>query len=55
VAEAPAPPQAVEKSLAGEGLLADVVVTKYVDHTPLHRLSGVFAREGIDLPRSTFA
>jgi transposase len=29
------------------------VVTKYVDHTPLHRLSGIFARERIDLPRST--
>jgi transposase len=53
VVEAPAPPQAVEKSLAAEGLLAHVVVTKYVDHTPLHRLSGIFARERIDLPRST--
>jgi hypothetical protein len=30
-----------------------VVVSKYVDHTPLHRLSGIFAREGLDLPRST--
>jgi len=53
VVEAPAPPQAVEKSLAGEGLLAHVVVSKYVDHLPLHRLEGIFARQGIDLPRST--
>jgi transposase len=53
VIEAPAPPQAVEKSLAGEGLLAHVVVSKYVDHLPLHRLEGIFARERIDLPRST--
>lgn len=53
VVEAPAPPQALEKSLAGEGLLAHVVVSKYVDHLPLHRLEGIFAREGIDLPRST--
>lgn len=53
VVEAPAPPQAVEKSLAGEGLLAHVVVSKYVDHLPLHRLEGIFARDGIDLPRST--
>src|SRR6266568_3243923 len=53
VVEAPAPPQAVEKSLAGEGLLAHVVVAKYVDHLPLHRLEGIFAREGIDLSRST--
>lgn len=34
IVEAPAPPQAVEKSLAGEGLLAHVVVTKYVDPPP---------------------
>jgi transposase len=53
VVEAPAPPQAVEKSLAGEGLLAHVIVSKYVDHLPLHRLEGIFAREGIDLRRST--
>jgi transposase len=53
VVEAPAPPQAIEKSLAGEGLLAHVVVAKYVDHTPLHRLSGIFAREGVDLARAT--
>ncbi len=53
VVEALAPPQAVEKSLAGEGLLAHVVVSKYVDHLPLHRLEGIFAREGLDLPRST--
>jgi transposase len=53
VVEAPAPPQAVEKSLAAEGLLAHVIVSKYVDHLPLHRLEGIFARERIDLPRST--
>jgi transposase len=35
VTEAPAPPQAVERSLATEGLLAHVVVSKYVDHLPL--------------------
>lgn len=53
VVEAPAPPQAVDRSLAGEGLLAHVIVSKYVDHLPLHRLDGIFAREGIDLSRST--
>ena len=53
VVEAPAPPQAVEKSLAGEGLLAHLVVSKYVDHLPLYRLEGIFAREGIDLARTT--
>jgi transposase len=53
VVEAPAPPQAVEKSLAGEGLLAHVVVSKYVDHLPLHRLAGIFGRDGVDLSRAT--
>lgn len=46
VVEAPLPPQAIEKSLAGEGLLAHLVISKYVDHLPLHRLEGIFAREG---------
>jgi len=53
VTEAPASPQAVEKSLAAEGLLAHVVVSKYVDHLPLHRLAGIFARHGVDLSRTT--
>jgi transposase len=53
VVEAPAPPQAIEKSLAAEGLLAHVIVSKYQDHLPLYRLERIFAREGIDLPRST--
>ena len=53
VVEAPAPPQAIEKALAAEGLLAHVVVAKYVDHLPLYRLEHIFLREGVDLSRST--
>ncbi|HXF45445.1 MAG TPA: IS66 family transposase [Burkholderiaceae bacterium] len=53
VVEAPAPPQAIEKSLASEGLLAHIVVSKYVDHLPLYRLEQIFARERIDLSRTT--
>jgi transposase len=53
VIEAPAPPQAIEKALAGEGLLAHIVVSKYVDHLPLYRLEQIFAREKIDLSRTT--
>ncbi|HEV3214090.1 MAG TPA: IS66 family transposase [Vicinamibacterales bacterium] len=53
VVEAPAPPQAVEKSLAGEGLLAHVVVSKYLDHLPLYRLERIFLRQGVDLSRAT--
>lgn len=53
VIEAPALPQAIEKSLAGAGLLAHVVVAKYVDHLPLYRLSRIFLREGVDVARAT--
>jgi transposase len=53
VTEAPAPPQAVERSLATEGLLAHVVVSKYVDHLPLYRLERIFDREHLDLSRAT--
>jgi transposase len=53
VVEAPAPPQALEKSLAGEGLLAHVMVSKYVDHLPLYRLERIFLRQGVDLSRTT--
>ena len=53
VVEAAAPPQAIEKSLAGEGLLAHVVVSKYVDHLPLYRQARIFLREGVDLSRAT--
>jgi transposase len=53
VSVAAAPPQAVEKSLAAEGLLAHVVVSKYADHLPLHRQEGIFARHGVELSRST--
>jgi transposase len=50
---APVPPQAIEKSLAAEGLLAHVVVSKYVDHLPLHRLERIFLRQDVDLSRTT--
>jgi transposase len=53
VTVAPAPPQAVERSLASEGLLAHVVVSKYLDHLPLYRLERIFQREHLDLSRAT--
>lgn len=50
---APLPPQAVEKGLAAEGLLAQVVTAKFADHQPLHRQQRIFARSGVDVPVST--
>lgn len=53
VTTAPAPSRPIEKGIAGPGLLAQVVVDKYVDHLPLHRQEKRWAREGIYLPRKT--
>lgn len=53
VSIAPVPPQAIEKSVAGPGLLAHVVASKYADHLPLYRQEEILARAGVDLPRST--
>jgi hypothetical protein len=44
-----------QKVLATPALLAQVLVSKYCDHTPLYRQSQIFARQGIDLDRSTLA
>lgn len=46
---------AVARGLAGPGLLAHVLVSKYADHLPLYRQSGIYAREGVELERSTLA
>ena len=40
---------------AGPGLVAHVLVAKYCDHLPLYRQSDIYAREGVDLSRSTMA
>jgi transposase len=47
------PPEAIEKSMAGPGLLACVIVGKYSDHLPLHRLEKILGRHDIDIARST--
>jgi transposase len=53
--QSPAPSRPIARGLAGPGLLAHVLVSKYVDHLPLYRQSQIFARDGIDLDRSTLA
>jgi transposase len=55
VVEAAAPPRPIERGLAGSGLLAHVLVSKYCEHQPLNRQSEIYAREGVDLDRSTMA
>jgi transposase len=55
VTSAPGPAQVLERSAADASLLAHLVVSKFADHTPLHRLSRIYARSGAELPVSTLA
>lgn len=55
VVEAPAPSRTIVRGLAGPGLIAHVLISKYADHCPLYRQSEVYAREDIELDRSTMA
>jgi transposase len=55
IVQMPAPTRPIARGLAGPGLLAHVLVAKYADHLPLYRQSEIYAREGVDLDRSTLA
>lgn len=55
IAHVPAPSRPIARGLAGPGLLAHVLISKFVDHLPLYRQSEIYAREGVDLERSTLA
>jgi len=55
VVQAPAPPRLIEAGLPTEALVAHVIVAKYADHCPLYRQAQIYARQGIDLDRSTLA
>ncbi len=55
IVQAAAPSRPIDKGIAGPGLLAHVAVSKYLDHLPLYRQSEIYARQGIDLERSTLA
>ena len=55
IAQAPAPSLPVRRGRAAPGLLAHVLVAKYCDHLPLHRQAEIYARDDIDLSRSTLA
>jgi len=53
VATAAKPSSPIEKGLAAPSLLTHLIVSKYLDHLPLHRQEGIMARFGIEYPRST--
>jgi transposase len=55
IVQAPAPSRPIERGMAGPTLLVHVLVSKFSDHLPLYRQAEIFAREGIELDRSTLA
>lgn len=51
--QSPAPSRPIPGSMAGAGLLAYILVSKFDDHLPLYRLNEIFGRMGADIPDST--
>jgi transposase len=55
IVQAEAVSRPIERGIAGPGLLAHVLVSKYADHLPLYRQAEIYARDGVELDRSTMA
>src|ERR1700690_2986757 len=47
------PETAIDKGMAGPGLLAYIVTSKFADYLPLYRLEDIFARQGFEISRAT--
>jgi transposase len=55
ITQPPAPSHPIARGRAGPRLLAQILFAKYGAHLPLHRQSGIYAREGVELEVSTLA
>src|ERR1700720_2122663 len=55
ITQALAPAMPTPRGRAAPGMLAHVLVSKYTDHLPLYRQSEIYARDGLDLDRSTLS
>lgn len=55
IVQQPAPSRPIARGLPAPGLLAQVIVAKYADHSPLYRQQGIYRRAGVDLDRATLA
>ena len=53
ITQAPAPSRPIPRSMAGPGILAHVLVSKFDVHLPLYRQNEIFAQMGADIPAST--
>ncbi|MBM1817369.1 IS66 family transposase [Pseudosulfitobacter pseudonitzschiae] len=54
-AQAPLPSRLIERGRPGPGLVSHMLIGKFCDHLPLERQSKMYAREGVDLHRSTLS
>jgi len=45
----------VDRGVAAPGLIAQVAISKYVDHLPLYRQEAIYARSGVELGRTSMA
>lgn len=55
VVQAAAPARLIEGGLPTEATVAQVLVSKYADHLPLYRQTQIYARQAVNLDRSTLA
>ena len=53
--QAPVAPHIIDKGIPTAGLLAQVLVAKFLDHLPLYRQEHIFRRAGMAIARSTLA
>jgi transposase len=47
------PDTAIDKGMAGPGLLAYIATSKFSDYLPLYRLEDIFERQGFEISRAT--
>lgn len=50
---APLPSRVIDKGIPSAGLLAYILVSKFIDHLPYHRIIQIFKRAGMNIPAST--
>jgi transposase len=55
IVQAASPSRPIERGIATAGLLAHILVSKYADHQPLYRQAAIYARQGVELDRTTMA
>ena len=51
----PVAPAIIDRGIAAPGLIAQVAISKFVDHLPLYRQEAIYARSGVELGRTSMA